>query len=68
MLEKFKVLYNVEMITDGQIIDVILMHIFDSMCFSWCVFKRKKKVVALSFIGKFSIFQKWEYCGRVFLM
>ena len=41
---------------DGRIIDVILMHIFNSMCFFWCVFKRKKILVALSFIDKFSIF------------
>ena len=27
---------------DGQIIDVILTHIFDSTNFVWCVFKRKK--------------------------
>ena len=28
---------------DGQIIEAILMHILDSTCFFWCVFKRKKK-------------------------
>ena len=27
---------------DGRIIDVILMHIVDSTCFFWCLFKRKK--------------------------
>ena len=53
---------------DWGIIDVILMHIFDSPCFFWCVFKRKKIVVVLSLIDKFSIFQKWESLGRVFSM
>ena len=53
---------------DGRTIDVILIHIFDSTCFFWCVFKRKKIVVALSLIVKFSIFQKWELFGRVFSM
>ena len=27
---------------DGRIIDVISMHIVDSTCFFWCLFKRKK--------------------------
>ena len=27
---------------DGQITEVILMHILGSTCFFWCVFKRKK--------------------------
>ena len=51
---------------DGRIVGVILMHILDSTCFFWYVFKRKKIVVALSVIDKFLIFQKWESLGRVF--
>ena len=43
---------------DGRKVDVILMHILDSTCFFWCIFKRRKIVVALSLIDKFSIFLK----------
>ena len=32
---------------DGRIIDVILIHIFDSTWFFWCVFKRKKSLCPL---------------------
>ena len=36
---------------DGRIVDVILMHILDSTCFFWCVFKRKNTLcpVLISF-------------------
>ena len=42
---------------DGRIIDVILMHIFDSTCFFWCVFKRKKSWLLCPLLLNFRYFK-----------
>ena len=51
---------------DGRITDVILMHILDSTCIFWCVFKEKKLWSLCPLLISFRRYFKNESCLAVF--